>query len=133
MYYDAIGGRCIMTISLGGKMIILYLTIGVILAAAGVDNTLSNTLTNGEGGINDNLADTLPNVNEETGAASGILAFIDSLKAVRQFLIFFGTVSIALPALLLDLALPEIIRLLVGIPLTTMAIIGLVQFGRNGQ
>lgn len=122
-----------MTLSLAAKAIILYLCIGIVLTAGGVTNDLSSTLTDGSGSVSSGVASTLPNVNEETGAASGLLSFIDSLRAVRNFIVFFGTVSLALPGVLLDLALPEIIRLIVGVPLTIIMIIGIVQFGRSGQ
>lgn len=122
-----------MSLSLGGKLMIIYVCIGVVLAAGGTVNHSSNTFTDGSSGLSTAVKDSLPNVNAQTGSANSLLSFIDVLKAVRSFLIFAGTAAIALPALLLDLSIPEVVRLVIGVPVSIAFIIGIVQFARSGN
>lgn len=120
-------------ITLAGKMILLYLCIGLVLATAGVPNAFTDALTDGEGGLSGNVTNTLPDVNEQTGSVSGVLSFIDALRALRNFILFFGTVLVALPAVLFDLAIPEIVRIIIAVPLSILGVIALAQFGRSGN
>lgn len=128
-----------MAAPLMSKIMLTYLTISIILSlmgganADGVSNNLVDRVVNTSNGVLDSgLQDALPNVNEETGSDSGILAFIDSLKAVRNFLIWASTVSLAIPMVLLDIQMPLMIQLLFGIPTTVLLIFGIVYFARSG-
>lgn len=129
-----------MAVSLMAKGLTAYLVIGVILtlmggsSASGLDNELAGYFINqSTGQLSSDLTDSLPNVNEETGSDSGILAFIDSVRAVRSFIIFISTVGLAIPMVLLDLNIPPLINVLVGIPLTFLLLLGIAYFVRSGS
>lgn len=115
------------------KVVMIYVCIGLVLQAAGINNELSADFIGSDADISTAAASTLPNVDEETGSATGILSFIDSLRAVRDFVAFIGGTLVALPAVLLDLQIPYLIRLILGIPLTLAGIVAIAQFARSGN
>lgn len=115
------------------KVVLVYVCIGLVLQAGGVANQLSSDFVGTNATISSGVTNTLPNVNEETGGGSGVLSFIDALRAVRDFVSFIGGALIALPAVLLDLQVPYIVRLVIGVPLTIAGIIAVAQFARSGN
>jgi hypothetical protein len=115
------------------KIVLVYVCIGLVLQAGGVANQLSADFVGDNASVSSSVSGTLPNVNEETGSGSGVLSFIDSLRAVRDFVSFIGGALIALPAVLLDLQVPYIVRLVIGVPLTIAGIIAVAQFARSGN
>jgi hypothetical protein len=115
------------------KVVLVYVCIGLMLQAGGVANQLSTDFAGSDATVSSSASGSLPNVNEETGSGSGVLSFIDALRAVRDFVSFIGGSLIALPAVLLDLQIPYIVRLLLGVPMTIAAIVAIVQFARSGN
>lgn len=115
------------------KVVMLYVCIGLVLQAAGIGNQLSSDFVGADADISTAAAGTLPNVDEETGSVSGLLSFIDALRAVRDFVAFIGGALVALPAVLLDLQVPYLVRLILGVPLTLAGIVAIAQFARSGN
>lgn len=117
-----------------------YFVIGMLLMvmggpnADGLDTQLSNQFVNSTTGqFTDNIEGLVPDVNEETGQASGILAFIDSLKAVRGFLNFVSGIALAIPMVFLDLNIPYDVQVLFGMPMTLLLFLGIMYFARSGN
>jgi len=115
------------------KIVLVYVCIGILLQAGGIANQLSNEFVGVNQTVSAAATSTLPNVNEESDSGSGVLSFIDALRAVRDFVSFIGGSLIALPAVLLDLQVPSIVRLIIGVPLTIAGIIAVAQFARSGN
>lgn len=123
--------------------IIIYLCIGLFLHLGGVGTSdgvpelLSDFVNITENGtyssvvMSGQLANVQPNVNEESGAGTGILQFIDALKSVRVWVEFAWGVIFAVPTLFLTM--PFIVQLLIGIPLSIYGIMSLLYFVRSGQ
>ena len=122
------------------KGIAAYLIIGVLLSimggpqATGVNNVvMQKFIDNTTGTLSTNFTSNLPNVNEESGTDSGLLAFIDSVKAVRNFIIFVSSVGLAIPMVLLDMNIPPLFQLLIGLPTTILLLLALAYFVRSGS
>lgn len=69
-------------------------------------------------------------VSSSQGVGTGIINFIDSLNAVKNFIVFL--VNILLTPIGLFGQMPETIGLVIGVPLTVISVLGLLYFIRSG-
>lgn len=75
--------------------------------------------------------DTLPTTLEESG--SSLLDFIDSLSAIKTFVIFLINIIFTPVGLLISAGLPQTITLLIGMPIMFAGIVGMAYFIRSGS
>ena len=128
------------------KIIVFYFSINALLFAGGIrfgdtdvfsdlvnaNQTLDITDPGAQYTLGTNLSGQTPDVNEQTSPGSIGLSFIDVLRASRGFIQFMGIMMVGLPYVFVTL-FPPIIQLFVGVPLTLLALVGLIYFGRSGQ
>lgn len=126
------------------KSVILYLSISILLYAGGIRFTEGSgfnsfiSASNPNATIADqnnqfNIGDVsgvVPNVNEQSTFSTGI-NFIDAIRAVRAFIELIVNVMFAIPTLFFTL--PSSIQLFFGVPLSVIALLGIVYFTRSGQ
>ena len=67
----------------------------------------------------------------QSGAGTGVLAFVDALKTVKDVAVFF--INIVFTPFGLFLALPQQMALIIGLPLTIISLLGLIYFIRSGN
>jgi len=121
------------------KIIIIYLMIGIFLSVAGgsdglgVNNFISDSSINNQGGLNNDLANNLTVDLEESTGVSQAFSFFDVIGAIVNSITFLGGIVFALPSVLIDFQLPTIILQLVGFPLTMIGILSMIYFVRSGQ
>ncbi len=122
------------------SIITIYLAIGLLLAVVGgatgtgINNDVASSFINTSSGeFSEEVINNKPNLDQESGAISGVLNFIDALRSVRAFLKFLGTVVFALPMVFFDAQIPELIIILVGSPMAIIAIISLIYLIRSGN
>lgn len=77
--------------------------------------------------------DTIPTSFQNTGSGSGTLDFIDSLGAIKDFVIFITNIIFTPLGLFADEGLPEEVGIMIGIPLLVFGILGLAYFIRSGN
>ena len=126
-------------------LVIMLLTINILLFVGGVrvvgtdtsdflgrfvdvdSYNVNNTL-----GVTGEFEDTIPGQFQESGSG-GLFAFIDTLGAVADFVIFMVNIIFTPLGLFTGLGLPVEVGLMVGLPLVFGLIFGLIYFIRSGN
>jgi len=122
------------------KMVVLLLCINIFLYVGGVrvidtnqdfmSRFVSPTSNNSiEGSQFFNTSEQL-RISSNEGIGEDIKNFIDSLNAIKQFIIFL--VNILITPIGLFGTMPEMFGLIIGLPITVIGIIGLIYLIRSG-
>lgn len=125
------------------KVLMLLMSINILLYTAGVRvvgsdnkdfiNEFINTssLEAGRVSVATGYREVLPDTLEESG--SDFLDFIDSLSAIKKFIFFMVNIIFTPLGLFISAGMPQIIVLMVGMPLMFSAVLGMAYFIRSGS
>jgi len=86
-------------------------------------------------GTSQNLTENLPDENsgfDSIPGSSTIQSFIDGLTVIKDLAIFFVNIVAAPITMMVDAQMPNIVRVLIGIPLLVLNVISYAAFIRSG-
>ena len=124
------------------RVLMIVLCMNLVLYAGGVqvienENFLNRFVDLDDDGevrdVSDGLRDTAPDEFDTTGDATGILSFVDALGIVRDFIFFMINIIFAPIGLFIGTGMPNVVVMLVGIPLMVSGFVGIMYFVRAGN
>jgi len=119
-------------------MINLFLVIGGygVFDAGVVEDFLVIGDNNTVQGASDTFKNTVPNQDSFFSDVPGgqqLSQFFDALGVVKDFITFVANVAVAPLAVVVDTQMPNIVRVIVGVPLVFFNVFGVVSFIRSGS